>query len=457
MAETYDVASRLAQGRPAVDTVQGYVWACHQLGFAHQDLTLNPSQVGDWYGTEEGMDLAALQRGCLALEAAVRSSQDALALQERQLVRLPAVWQGVGGQAARDFLRRHGDASVGVAAAVQTAAEALGSLREELWRAVCAKVDAVVAIEGRAAGARDEWTAAARTVTTGVGDRAAASELVDQAVKPFVHNAIGSEWLTAMQTAVASVTAAYDRAITEIEAEPSRVFEVPGDFGPGWTPPPASEPECDDEPRCPPATAAAPAPAAPAPAPAAAAPAATAPASWAPVAPTPATFPATEPVAPPAPAAPPVPALGSMGSGMPDLGGGLSGLGQQFADSLSGLLGGGIGGDVPEPPELELDEPELDEPEPEDADDEDEADEGDEEPEFEPPQPVDEPIVAGEAEPVEEACEPPVEPVAAPAPEPAPPPAEPLPPAEPAVAEQTPCEIAADEVPQIGEPSTSPE
>lgn len=454
MSENYDVTSYLAQGRPAVETVQGYVWACHQLGFDHQDLTLNASQVDDWYRTEDGMDLAALQRGCVALEAAVRSSQDALAVQSRQLDRLPTAWQGVGGQAAHEFLRRHGDASAGVAAAVQTAAEALVALREELWRAVCAKVDTVVEIEARAAGARDEWTAAAHTVTTGVGDRAAASELIDQAVKPFVHTAISSEWLAAMRTTVGSVTASYDRAIAEIVAESSPVFDIPGDFGPAWTP---ARPECDDESRCAPIAAMVPDPAA--------TPAATAPAAWsAPATPAPAppTGAPAEPIVPPSLPAPPAaaapaPPLGSMGSGLPDIGGGMSGLGQQFADSLGGLLGG-LGGEIPQLAEPDLEEPELNELELEP--DEEGEPEKEEEPEEEEPSPDEEaeepeaePVEQAEqVEPVEDPCEPPAEPVAAPAPEPAPPPAEPLPPAEPAAAEQTPCEIAADEVPQVGEP-----
>lgn len=455
LSENYDVTSYLAQGRPAVETVQGYVWACHQLGFDHQDLTVNASQVDDWYRTEDGMDLAALQRGCLALEAAVRSSQDALAVQSRQLVRLPAAWQGVGGQAAHEFLRRHGDASAGVAAAVQTAAEALVALREELWRAVCAKVDTVVEIEARAAGARDEWTAAAHTVTTGAGDRAAASELIDHAVKPFVHNAISSEWLAAMRTTVGSVTASYDRAIAEIAAESSPVFDIPGDFGPARTP---ARSECDDGSRCAPIAAVVPDPAP--------APAVTAPAAWsapATPAPAPATGAPAEPVVPPplpAPpaAAAPAPPLGSMGSGLPDIGGGMSGLGQQFADTLGGLLGG-LGGEIPQLAEPDLEEPELDdlraEPEDEEPEDEEpeESEPEEEEPELDEEEPEAEPGEQIEAvEPVEDPCEPLAEPVAAPVPEPAPPPAEPLPPAESTAAEQTPCEIAADEVPQVGEP-----
>ncbi|MGB3353878.1 MAG: hypothetical protein WBB00_14025, partial [Mycobacterium sp.] len=61
MAEKFDVSARLADGMPAVDNLQRYVSACHRLGYQHPDLTLHDTQLRDWYGTEGGMDLAALQ------------------------------------------------------------------------------------------------------------------------------------------------------------------------------------------------------------------------------------------------------------------------------------------------------------------------------------------------------------------------------------------------------------
>lgn len=480
MTENYDVASRLAQGRPAVDTVAQYVWASHQVGYHHQDLTTHPAQVRDWYGTEDGMDLGALQRGWSALDAAMRAVDEALGVQDRQLAQLSAVWHGAGGQAAQDFLRRHSDASAAVAAAVRTAAEAVATLRDDLWQAVSSKVDTAVAIEARAEGARAEWLAAATTVTTGAGDRAAASELVDTAVKPFVDNDIGGEWLVAMRSAVATVTAAYERAVDEIDGEPSPVFDIPGDFGPacrgGET---ATAPACADPvPDCPSPVAASAPVAAP-----------TAPSAWsAPVAPAPAPAAASAsplqsppplppvPPAPPAPTAPPPlgePAaspLGAMGSAMPGMGGGLSGLGQQFADTLSGLLGGagggllgGAEGGIPELPDTELDEPVFDdepvEPEEEEDVEEDPEDVAVEEEEAVEEAGVDTVVAEGsvvaEEVPEQDLCEPtePGGPAATPAPSPAPPPAEPLPPpAAPVAAEPTPCEIAADEVPQVGEP-----
>lgn len=461
MVEKFDVPSRLAEGWPAVENLQRYVWACHLLGYQHPDLTVHAAQLRDWYGSEDGMDLGALHGDCLGLEAAVRSTQDALGVQDRQLSTLSAVWQGAGADASRDFLRRHSEASAAAATAVRTAAEALGALRDDLWRAVDAKVGAVVAVEDRTRAHRADWLSAAETVTTGAGDRAAAAELVDQAVKPFVDNNISTDWLTAMHTAMSSIFDAYQRAAGEMAGEHAPVFDVPGELGPTWSPPPVRVSEatgceagCEDRGSAPaPATVLANAPA----------PAATMPSAWAPPAPpTPAPPTPAPPAALPEPM-PSMPPLGTMGSGIPDLGGGLSGLGQQFADTLGGLLGGADGA----VPELDdpLDVPELDDPLDDPLDDAEvgtndaeEVDEAVDEEVVEDP-PVEDPVAAGEpVEPESELCdgtaEVSVEP--APAPTPAPPPAEALPPAEPltdpVADEQTPCAIAADELPQVGDP-----
>jgi hypothetical protein len=132
-----------------------------------------------------------------------------------------------------------------------------------------------------------------------------------------------------------------------------------------------------------------------------------------------------------------------MGGGMPDIGSGLSGFGQQLADTLGGLLGSSDDA-LPEPSEIE--DPDLPDEEPEsEPDDELEEDTAEAEEAVDP--------VADTAEVCEVAPEPPP-PVEPPPPTPAPlppPPPEPLPPPEPMAAAETPCEIAADELPHVGE------
>ena len=461
MPEKFDVTSRLAEGRPAVENIQTYVWACHVLGYANPDLTLHASQVRDWYGSEDGLDLQALDDDCAALEAVVAATEGALARQDDQLGALSAVWQGRTADLSREFLRRHGEASAAAAAAVRTAADALGTLRDNLWHTVDGKVAAAISADNRAPA---EWLAAAHTVTTGAGDRAAASERIDQEVKPFVDNDIRDEWLTAMRSAMAAVTDLYDTATAELTAEPDAVFEVPGELGPSWTPPAR-----DDE------VATVPAAASPV------APPVAAPQSWgAPAAaPMPALAPAASPISPPpappadlgstAPAMAAPPSAPSLG-GLPDMGGGLSGFGQQLADAFGSLLGS-AGEALPDT--SDIDEPEIDDPElDEDVDDEldDEPDEDDDEPEEDDEpvdpaaEPVEEPAVEEPIEPPVDAagtCEPaetptaPVEPPRpeepAPTPVAVPPPPEPLPPPEPMGAAETPCEIAANELPQAGQ------
>ncbi len=452
VAEKFDVASRLAEGRPAVDNIQTYVWACHVLGYANTDLTLHASQVRDWYGSEDGLDLRALDADCAALEAAVAATEDALTRQDDQLGALSAAWQGRGADLSREFLRRHGDASAAAAAAVRTTADALATLRDNLWHTVDGKVAAAIATDDRAP---DEWLAAAQTVTTGAGDRAAASERIDQEVKPFVDNDIRADWLTAMRSAMAAVMDLYDAATAELTAEPDAVFDVPGDLGPSLTPPPR-----DDEVVTVPAAVTT------------VAPPVAAPPSWdAPPAPSP--MPAPPPPAPMPPPAPPVdaastapamaapPSAPSLG-GLPDVGSGLSGLGQQLADAFGSLLGSA---DDALADTSGIDDPTVDENVDDKLDDDPEDD--DEPDEHEPVEPDLEEVEPAAEEPVEapvvdadDSCEPaempaPVEPPPpeepAPTPPPVPPPTEPAPPPSPAVATETPCEIAADELPQVGE------
>ena len=154
MAESRYVSARLADGMPAVLTVQQYVAASAQVGYRHPDLTLHAGQLQDWYRSEDGMDLDALLHDCGALEAAASAADEAIHAQDRQRAALPEAWQGAGAAASAEFLRRHSDASATVAAALHTAREAMEVLREQLWEAVDNKVGAVIEIEGRAATTR---------------------------------------------------------------------------------------------------------------------------------------------------------------------------------------------------------------------------------------------------------------------------------------------------------------
>lgn len=500
VAESYDTAARLAQGLPGVSDIERYVAACHALGYQHPDLTAHAAQVRQWYTGEDGMNLVALEADCAALRTASAVIDQALARQDAQRVTLAAAWQGAGGQATQDFLTRHGASAAATAAAVRSAAHNLADLRDRLWQAVDGKVATALTIDGGAQARRGDWLAAAHSVTTGAGDRAVASELVDQEVKPFVDNVIGQQWLSAMREAVEAIEAAYDAATAELASRSGVAFEVPGELGPTWTsasdtgspgaPSSSGVPAIGGVAVPPSATAAPPGgmavyPAALAPAPAPPVSAAAPPAAPPTV---PATLPPTDPAGGAGMAAPIPPSLG--GGGLPDIGSGLSSFGQQLGDLFGGLLGAGDLGS----PELADSDALEDIDEVEDIDALEEADEElekgsgglDEDTEQGDSELDDEPVNVegdeGEQEPVDAAAEtcapetPPADPVGAPLDQPAPtqPPAPPVVPPEPpaippeplaAPAEPlaappqplaeptsgTPCEIAADELPQVGE------
>lgn len=430
MAGTFDVAGRLAEGRPAVDDFARYASACQVLGTCGHGLD---DRVEQAYASEAGLDLHALDADHAALRAAVIAVREAQELQDAQLNALSAAWTGAGADAAAEFLHRHSAASAQAVTALSTAAEQVGALRDELWRIVDAKVAAAEAVDARTAGVRGEWRAAAETVTTGVGDQATASELVDAHVAPFVEQDVRAEWVAAMEAASAAVAQCFDTATTAVRSEgPPRFPESAESWSPAPTPTVAAA---------------------------------------APVPPPPATAPAptTEPAAAAAMPSAPMPTAGplpDMGSGLSGLSGlsGVGGLGQQLGEMVGGLMPS-LGEALGDPPDL--DEPddalELDEDEGEDEaqeEDDEEVDEEKDEPEPEPEsEPESEPEEPGTVEePVDTTVDDPV-----PEPEPVPEPPAPTPPPAPAAplaapiaplpgpASATPCEIAANEVPQVGE------
>ena len=121
------------RGTPRCRQRRRLVWACHLLGYQKPDLTLHPAQVRDWYASEDGLDLRALDADRAALTAAAAATESARQLQERparragwclagpwrrRLTRIPA--------AARRRIGRRGHA-------VRTAVDALTALRDNLW------------------------------------------------------------------------------------------------------------------------------------------------------------------------------------------------------------------------------------------------------------------------------------------------------------------------------------
>ncbi|WP_431233444.1 hypothetical protein ACQ856_01465 [Mycolicibacterium psychrotolerans] len=436
---TLDVASRLAAGQPSVANTATYVTACHAVGYRHPDLTAHAAQIFEWYGGEDGLDLAVLDADCAVLRAASAAADQAVRVSRDGLAAVLAAWAGESGSLADEFIGRHCAAGAAVADSLRAAAQSCEALRDRLWRAVDEKVGAAVSIDDRRAGERPGWLAAAATVVGGGAARDQAIDVVTHQITPYVDGDIRTDWLSAMRAATSSVTAAYEDAVRQLDSAPTTHFEVPGNFGgplPGSAPPAS--------PRTAPAAAVTVVPpnALPVPPSSLAETAPAAPSPFAPLADTPAAqpLPAQLPAEPPAPPALGTPASAAMPT-MPDVGGGLSGLVGQLADALGGLFDA--------TPDSAVDDglPGLDDPAAED-DPEDVVSTDETAPEEDP--------VIEESEPASQPAEVPPPPPEAEALEAEPPPPEPLaaPPAPPVVEEsddQTPCEIAADELPQVGQ------
>ncbi|CAM3099136.1 hypothetical protein BST27_16055 [Mycobacterium intermedium] len=231
MAAWLDVAGRLAEGRPAVERTQSYVQACERVGCVAPDL-----DVADEYGSEEGLDLRALDDDCARLRAAGAAVMEALRMQRAQVAELAAAWSGPGADAAVAFLQRHCDTANAIATEIRAAAQRCESLRDNLWRLVDAKVAAAIEIDDRSAAQRPDWLAAVAAVSTGAGDHQTAEAVVRQQVNPYVHNDIGNDWYDAMRSARTGVAAYYDMVNDRLAGAPAASFEIPGDLGPAGGP-----------------------------------------------------------------------------------------------------------------------------------------------------------------------------------------------------------------------------
>jgi hypothetical protein len=471
VADRLDVAERLAEGRVAIEHTQVYVRACQTLGYEHPDLTSHPSQIRDWLDSEDGLDLRVLDRDCAELRAAGAAAAEGLRIQHAQVADLTAAWTGAGSDSAVAFLQRHCDAANMVATEVRAAAQRCESLRDNLWYLLDSKVGTAIAIDDRSLAQRSAWLAAAAVVTAGAGERSTAQEVVHEQMTPYVDNDIRNDWLTVMRSSLAAFGTAYDMVNDRMAAAPAAYFEFPGDLGPGFPPSqPPSAPTLSSGPAVTVPAAVLPSVAAdPAPAPMASAPA-----------PTPA--PPASPLSDLGAAlgdAPAIPAgadglggLGDLGGGagglggLGDLGGGAGGLGglgglaSRIVDAMSGLLGSAAGGAGDS---AGLDDSVGNDPFDEDSSDEDpfhpddEHDDADEERDdpddkhdakVEEAQPVNAPPPADTPPPPVDG--PPAANVPAPVATPAPA-AVPAAPAAPPTDGSTPCQIAAEQVPQAGQ------
>ena len=174
--------------------------ACRRLGYQHPDLTMHPAQVRDWYAGEDGLDLRALDSDHGVLAAAASAAEDAARMQADLVAELDRGMVGPGRDGRPRIRlaqlpigdRRQRGGARGGGRGGGTAGRAVAGGRREGARPPRPST-------ARQQPQRAEWLAAAKTVTTGAGDVAAASELIDLQVKPFVDRDVGSDWLAAMR------------------------------------------------------------------------------------------------------------------------------------------------------------------------------------------------------------------------------------------------------------------
>ena len=386
----HDVAARLRDGQAALDDLQKCVDACGLAGY----------RLIDVYGSEDGLDLIALDADADALRAAAVRADAAAELVRAQPGRLSEAWRGPAGEQAADLVGGHAAAAARLASAVRLAAEACTTLGLELWRIVDARVARTQTVAG---AVRPEWL-------TG--------EIAGEELKAFAHNIILGEWTATMRRADDDARAVYRRAITTLDAAGPIGFAVPGPLSTGA--PPAPAPTVPAPPPTVPASTAPP----------------TIPAPVLPLLPTP-QVPHASPIpldtygsGPLQPPVPPMSAPAALPSmPMPDLSGGPPTM-PHFASEELGTPEKPVPESHGDSEKPETDKPEPDKPEP----DKPEPDKP------EPDKPESEPSPETPPDAAPELPVPPPEPAPVPAPQPAPEP-------EPSA---TPCEIAADQLPQVG-------
>lgn len=235
-----DVAGRLSEGADAVIDTATYVAACAAVGRHHPGLT--PEVIGQAYFAEAGLRLSALDADVPTLVFAAAAAEDALAAERQALEILAQGWVGESGSAAADFVSRQCAEAAAVITALRDATEVLIRLRQVLALQVDEKVATTVRVGDRAD--RAAWlTAAEGVLRGGAGDPAAA--VVTGQVARYVAADIGTEWLPAMLSGSEAVSAAYRRAAADLAELPTPTFEIA-------TAPAVAVPAADRRPATPP-------------------------------------------------------------------------------------------------------------------------------------------------------------------------------------------------------------
>ncbi len=213
-----DVAAKLAQGAAAVGAIEKYVAASHAVGCPAAGLSV--AGVRELYASEAGLRLDALDADSEALAGLADAAEEGMRLEAEAHESVRQAWQGASGTVAAEFIERHLATGSAVVESLRDASTALRSLRDELAGLVEQKVGAAVHFDDRWAAEHPVWLAEAEAVLQGLADDIAV-EVVSRQISPYIDGDVQSAWIPAMRDATDSVSTAYDGAVARLSDRPA--------------------------------------------------------------------------------------------------------------------------------------------------------------------------------------------------------------------------------------------
>lgn len=240
MAGKYDIESLRSEGIQAIANSQNYTTTAIRgngkspVTITNPDLTANERQLFDWYDMDAGMDLNKLGADLELFKSAVTTMKSAAERQHGQLQQLMGMWEGKGSEAANQFLRTHNSTADAVTKEFGQVSTGLDGLRETLWTIVDLKKQASTMVDGLVTD-RASFDNAVATYKTGTGDRSVADETNATKIGPHVQQNIEGKWLPAMKAAWGKGGEAYDTFTSALTQElPAEFKNPPGQLGPEY-------------------------------------------------------------------------------------------------------------------------------------------------------------------------------------------------------------------------------
>lgn len=205
-----------------VDIFVRYAAACRDVG--HVGIT--SERIRELASREDGVGLAALQSDIAALAAAAGHARSALSEQRTAIGVLGAGWRGRSGSIATAVLEQHCTAAADILHSLVEAADVLERLRGTLSRLLAERDEAGVRIADRRSAERPRWLACSEAVLAGTADGVAVAE-VRTRIAPFLDAQVAGEWAGSVSSVSDAVDAAYRQAAIALAGRMPVGFDVP--------------------------------------------------------------------------------------------------------------------------------------------------------------------------------------------------------------------------------------